>query len=55
LMMMMMMMMVVVMITDSARTHLCARKDKILGLFLVTALPFLMYVMVIPKSDTVVT
>jgi hypothetical protein len=49
------MMMMMMMTADSARTHLYAskeRKSKIHGQFLVTALPFLIYAMVIPKSDT---
>jgi hypothetical protein len=51
-MMIMMTMMMMTTTTDCARTHLYARKGKIHGLYLLTALPFLMYVMVIPKSDT---
>jgi len=47
-----MMMMMMMLTTDSARTHLYARKGKIRGLYVLTALPFLMYVMFIPKSDT---
>jgi len=52
MLMLMMMMMMITITTDNARTHLYARKGKIHGLFLLTALPFLMYVMVIPKWDT---
>jgi len=55
---MLLLLLLMMMITeDSARTRLYAseeRKDKIRvhGLFLLTALPFLMCVMVIPKWDT---
>ena len=52
---MMMMMMMMMITADSARTRLYAREErkvKMHGLFLLSALPFLMYVMVIPKWDT---
>jgi hypothetical protein len=51
----MMMMRIIIITADSARTRLYAREEwkvKIHGLFLLRALPFLMYVMVIPKWDT---